>query len=278
MSHPNEPVQSHIGQSHEGPQFQQPQGQFAPGSQSNLGQQPHGPANFPPSPYQPAPQPQKKRRWFLSWPVVAPVAFLLGLLIGASGGEAESAGSAPPPSETVATAGAPSAEQAESAEDPDPTEGSDPETKPEKESADQVGAEPAQESGADASPRLGETVTTESGNTITITAESMQAGEWDDSASDGTYLLVTVKLTNHQGQSLEPFMEVEVASGDDGEVADEAYVDDVNGSWYSDVIPAGKTRTFDAAFVVSKKQAKDLQVTLTWDYDTAVTFVGAANG
>src|SRR5690625_2008596 len=74
----------------DGPQFQQPQ----PGGHQPPygGQPPQGPPAYAPGPPPQVPQPPKKRRWFASWPVVAPVAFLLGLLIGTAG--EESAGTA----------------------------------------------------------------------------------------------------------------------------------------------------------------------------------------
>jgi hypothetical protein len=133
----------------------------------------------------------------------------------------------------------------------------------------------ARESGGpvDTTAKIGSVVTYEDGTTISVTKVEMKdAKKYEEAASDGRYLVVSVKITNGQDKNFNADLSsVDVSYGRDGNQAERAYINGL--AEFSGEIAPGKSRTAQYGFKVTKKQAADLQVSVEpgWlDYPTAI--------
>lgn len=127
--------------------------------------------------------------------------------------------------------------------------------------------------------KIGQTVTYEDGLKVTVTSATVEkGGQYEEVAKDGHYVKVTVKITNGSDAPVDPTLStIDLAYGADGTQAESAYVDGIDFGFSGD-IRSGKSRSASFAYKVSKKQAKDIEITVApgfLDYEDA-TFSGAA--
>ena len=124
--------------------------------------------------------------------------------------------------------------------------------------------------------KIGDTMTFEDGIEVTITKIKMvTAGEYDDAAKDGKYLAVTVKIKNGTNKSFDPSLAgVELSYGVDGDQAEQALNDETDYSFDGKIAP-GRSKSITMAWVVSAKQAKDIQISVSpsWDHGEVI-FLG----
>ena len=129
--------------------------------------------------------------------------------------------------------------------------------------------------------KLGDTFLWEDGMKAYVNAEVKSSSEeYDSVASDGKYVVVTVKVTNGSDarKNVDLGGNLNVSYGEDGKTAESAYVSDGDyDTYFSGNVSPGRSKTAQFAYAITAKQARDLTIEFgpSYDYDTA-EFTGSA--